>query len=112
MDQYDAPKQHTPSGGLHYKFYVDGEKAKRIGSKTCLSIMESSTIWMLSLEMFCAIVNQAGYPNMVNPNGRSLFQLIFGIPKLTDILFNMVCKPEPQAPTKNKTKAPYDNNMV
>ena len=27
MDQYYAPKQHTPSGGLHYIFYVDGEQA-------------------------------------------------------------------------------------
>ena len=30
MDQYDAPKQHTPSSGLHYIFYVDGEQAKQI----------------------------------------------------------------------------------
>ena len=37
MDQYFAPKQHTPSGGLHYIVYVDGEQAKRIGSKTCIT---------------------------------------------------------------------------
>ena len=24
LDQYDGPKQLTPSGGLHYIFYVDG----------------------------------------------------------------------------------------
>ena len=30
MDQHDAPKQHTPSSGLHYIFYVDGEQAKQI----------------------------------------------------------------------------------
>ena len=34
MDQYDAPKQYTPSGALHYTFYVGGRKAKRIGSCT------------------------------------------------------------------------------
>ena len=28
MDPYDAPKQHAPSSGLHYIFYVDGEQAK------------------------------------------------------------------------------------
>ena len=37
IDQYDAPQQHTPSGGLHYIFNVDGEQAKRIGSKTCIT---------------------------------------------------------------------------
>ena len=37
MDQYDAPKQHTPSGALHSIFYVDGEQAKRVGSKTCVT---------------------------------------------------------------------------
>ena len=26
MDQYDAPKQKTPSGGLHYIFYVDAQQ--------------------------------------------------------------------------------------
>ena len=35
MDQYEAPRQFTPSGGLHYIFYVDGEQAKRIGTRTC-----------------------------------------------------------------------------
>ena len=30
LDQYKAPKQATPSGGLHYLFYVDGEQAKHI----------------------------------------------------------------------------------
>ena len=26
MDLYDAPKQKTPSGGLHYIFYVDAQQ--------------------------------------------------------------------------------------
>ena len=37
MDQYDAPKQNTPSSGLHYIFYVNGKQAKRLGSKTCIT---------------------------------------------------------------------------
>ena len=37
MDQYGAPKQHTPSSGLHYIFNVDGKHTKRIGSKTCIT---------------------------------------------------------------------------
>ena len=37
MYQYDAPRQHTPTRGLHYIFYVDGEQAKRIGSITVIT---------------------------------------------------------------------------
>ena len=48
----------------------------------------------------------------ININGKNSFKLIDSIPKLPDTLFNMICNPEPQAPTVNKPKAPYDNNMV
>jgi hypothetical protein len=32
MDQYDAPKQYTPSGGYHYIFYVNEKQKDHIGS--------------------------------------------------------------------------------
>ncbi|MFM7985723.1 MAG: bifunctional DNA primase/polymerase [Candidatus Fonsibacter sp.] len=34
MDQYDAPKQKTPSGGLHYILYVDTQQKGRITART------------------------------------------------------------------------------
>ncbi|MFM7980792.1 MAG: hypothetical protein ACKPKO_15880, partial [Candidatus Fonsibacter sp.] len=34
MDQYDAPKQKTPSGGPHYTFYVDAQQKDHITSRT------------------------------------------------------------------------------
>ncbi|MFM7979629.1 MAG: hypothetical protein ACKPKO_09970, partial [Candidatus Fonsibacter sp.] len=34
MDQYDAPKQKTPSKGLHYVFYVDAQQKEQITSRT------------------------------------------------------------------------------
>ena len=37
MDPYAAPKQYTPSGGLHYMFNTDNEQANRIGSVTCVT---------------------------------------------------------------------------
>ena len=67
---------------------------------------------MLSLKMICAIDNQAGSPNMVNKHRKGHLFLANDKPKLPDILFNMICKPEPQAPTENEPHAPYDNNMV
>ena len=49
---------------------------------------------------------------MVSLNGNKPFTLVNGIPKLPDIQVNMICNPEPRAPTVNEPKAPYDNNMV
>ena len=39
MDQYKAPKQTTPNGGLHYLFYVDANQAVQIRSRTGLLFM-------------------------------------------------------------------------
>ncbi|MFM7980542.1 MAG: hypothetical protein ACKPKO_14615, partial [Candidatus Fonsibacter sp.] len=37
MDQYGAPKQKTPSKGLHYIFYVDAQQKKHITSRTTIT---------------------------------------------------------------------------
>jgi len=37
MDQYDAPKQKTPSGGFHYIFYVDAQQQDHITSRTTIT---------------------------------------------------------------------------
>jgi hypothetical protein len=37
MDQHDAPKQKTPSKGLHYIFYVDDQQKKHISSRTTIT---------------------------------------------------------------------------
>ena len=36
MDQYDAPKQKTPSRGLHYIFYVDAQQKDLITARTTI----------------------------------------------------------------------------
>ncbi|MFM7982495.1 MAG: hypothetical protein ACKPKO_24555, partial [Candidatus Fonsibacter sp.] len=37
MDQYDAPKQKSPSGGFHYIFYVDAQQMGRITARTSIT---------------------------------------------------------------------------
>ena len=37
MDQYNAPKQKTPSGGLHYIFYVDAQQKDQITARTTIT---------------------------------------------------------------------------
>ena len=49
---------------------------------------------------------------MVSFHGKKPFTLVNGIPKLPDIQVNMICNPEPRAPTVNEPTAPFDNNMV
>ena len=36
MDQHDAPKQKSPSGGLHYIFYVDAQQKDQITACTTI----------------------------------------------------------------------------
>ncbi|MFM7989047.1 MAG: hypothetical protein ACKPKO_58015 [Candidatus Fonsibacter sp.] len=38
MDQYEAPKQKTPSGGLHYIFYVDAQHKDHITARTIITV--------------------------------------------------------------------------
>ena len=72
MDQYDAPKQHTPSSGLHYIFNVDGEQAKRIGSKTCIT--HNGIKYSMDVKFKNGLCNcqPRKYPNMVLLNGSHL----------------------------------------
>ncbi|MFM7988292.1 MAG: hypothetical protein ACKPKO_54160, partial [Candidatus Fonsibacter sp.] len=37
MDQYDAAKQKTPSGGFHHVFYVDAHQNDQITARTTIT---------------------------------------------------------------------------
>ena len=112
MDQYDATKQHTPSGRLHYIFYVDGEQAKRIGSNTCLTHTGIEYNTDVKFKNGLRNCQQSRIPEYGEYKWERPFKLRNDIPKLPDILFNMICKLEPHAPTEYEQNAPYDNIMV
>ena len=57
---------NIPSGGLHYILYVNGEQAKRIGSKTCITHNGIQYNMYDKFKVVFASVKQARYPNMVN----------------------------------------------
>jgi hypothetical protein len=42
MDQYEAPKQLTPSKGCHYIFYLDAEQAEQMTSNSINTITTNS----------------------------------------------------------------------
>ncbi|MFM7988150.1 MAG: hypothetical protein ACKPKO_53440, partial [Candidatus Fonsibacter sp.] len=95
MDQYDAPKPYTPSSGLHYIFYVDGEQAKRIGSITCITY--KGVKYAIDVKFKNGLCNC--YPSKIDGYGKYVWEdayQLLNIPKLPDKLFNMICKPEPK----------------
>ena len=54
MDQYDAPKQKTPSGGFHYIFYVDAQQKGHITSRTTITYQGATYNMDVNSRTVCA----------------------------------------------------------
>ncbi len=93
MDQFKAPKQTTPSGGLHYLFYVNGEQAKQLPSArtglTFEGIKYNADVKFRNQLCNCALskIDNYGDYKWVNPSK------LFNIPPLPEHLFDMIGKP-------------------
>lgn len=101
MDQFKAPKQTTPSGGLHYLFYVDGEQAKQLpSSRTGLTfegVKYNADVKFRNQLCNCAPskIDDYGSYKWVNPSK------LFSIPQLPPHLFDLIktpCKPRASVP--------------
>ena len=98
MNQYQAPCQTTPSGGLHYISYVDAQQKDRITSKT--TVLHDGVRYNMDVKFKNSLCNCAptkiegyGAYKWVKP-GR-----LRNIPKLPDELFEMISnKPPAKAP--------------
>ncbi len=85
MDQYDAPTQNTPSGGLHYIFYVDAEQKKHITSRTTITYQGVKYNMDVKFEnglCNCAPSKIEGYGKYTWTPGSS--ERLKNIPKLPD----------------------------
>jgi hypothetical protein len=106
MDQYFAPKQHTPSGGLHYIFYVDAEQAKQVGGGmtgiTYKGVKYNMDVKFKNGLCNCAPTKIEGYGSYMWENPTNLWD----IPKLPDELFNLIRKPS--EPKKAPAVAPVE----
>ena len=58
MDQYVAPKQCTPAGGLHYKFSVDKSKLSKSEQRHALHMKVIAIILLSKLRTGYATANQ------------------------------------------------------
>ena len=101
MDQYGAPKQTTPSGGLHYIFYVDSEQASRTPSP--VGVVHNGVKYNMDVKFRNGLCNcqpskieNYGSYKWVNP-GKLL-----NIPKLPPAILDMIStKPTPSPRTPN-----------
>ena len=105
MDQYYAPQQRTPSGGLCYIFYVDGEQSKRIGSRTCITyqgIKYNMDVKFKSGLCKCQ-------PSKIDDYGKchweNAFTMLNGIPQLAAEIFDLISNNTP-IPTSKPTSTP------
>jgi len=88
MDQYDAPKQKTPSGGLHYIFYVDAQQKEHINSRT--TITHQGVVYNMDVKFKNGLCNCA--PSKIEGYGKYTWvkgsaERLKNIPKLPDELF-------------------------
>ncbi|MFM7988751.1 MAG: PriCT-2 domain-containing protein, partial [Candidatus Fonsibacter sp.] len=108
MDQNDAPKQKTPSGGLHYIFYVDAQQKDQITART--TIPYQGAVYNMDVKFNSGLCNCA--PSKIEGYGKyawtkGLFERLKNIPKLPDGLFEMIKvapQPTPTATTTTTTK--------
>ena len=57
LDQHKGPKQLTPSGGLHYIFYVDAQQREQISSKT--TVIHEGTKYNMDVKFTNGLCNCA-----------------------------------------------------
>ena len=104
MDQYKAPKQTTPSGGLHYLFYADADQAKHLPSSRT-GITHDGVKYNMDVKFTNQLCNCApskiedyGAYKWVNPSKLTK------IPQLPKELFDMIKeKPRPRATPSTTT---------
>ncbi len=82
MDQYDASKQKTPSGGLHYIFDVDAQQKDQITART--TIQYQGVVYNVDVKFKnglcnCAPSNIDGYGKYAWAKGAS--EKLKNIPK-------------------------------
>ncbi|MFM7987482.1 MAG: hypothetical protein ACKPKO_50035, partial [Candidatus Fonsibacter sp.] len=91
MDQYDAPKQKTPSGGFHYIFYVDAQQKVQITVRTTITYQVA--VYNMGVKFNNCLCNCApsyieGYGKYAWAKGSS--DSLKNIPKLPDELIEMI----------------------
>jgi len=101
MDQYDAPKQKTPSKGLHYIFYVDDQQKKHINSRATITyqgVKYNMDVKFKNGLCNCSPSKIEGYGKYAWTKGSA--ERLKNTPKLPDELFEMIkVAPQPQQTT-------------
>ena len=114
LDQYQAPKQSTPSGGFHYLFYVDEAQKDLIPNKTTMEY--NGKIYNVDVKFKNQLCNCE--PSKIDNYGEYKWlnpEKLASIPKLPEKLFALISsKPAPRQkmvanPLGNPTQGKTDN---
>ena len=105
MDQYNAPKQTTPSGGLHYLFYVNEEQGKHIKSRTGMTyegVQYNADVKFRNSLCNCSPskIEDYGAYKWVNPSR------LLRIPKLPEELYELIKEKPAPRPAPKAAAAP------
>ena len=89
LDSYEAPKQFTPSGGLHYLFYADADQKDNIKSPT--GVMHEGVKYNMDVKFRNSCCNCQ--PSKIEDYGKyewdDAYQLL-NIPKLPNELYELI----------------------
>ena len=104
LDRFDAPKQGTPSGGLHYLFWVDEEQGKHVKSRTGIcynGVQYNMDVKFQNSLCNCAPSKIEGYGEhkWVNPSK------LRAIPRLPDDVYHLITSDARAASTVGSASA-------
>jgi len=107
LDQYKGPKQLTPSGGLHYIFYVDAAQRENLGCSRN-TILHEGVKYNMDVKFTNQLCNCA--PSKIEGYGEYKWvkaSRLLDIPKLPDNVYDMIRnKPPPLMTTPKPTATP------
>ena len=112
MDQYEAPKQLTPSKGCHYIFYLDDEQAEQMTSNSINNITYQGEQYAVDVKFKNQLCNC--WPSKIPGYGRGGYNWTRGsleklknIPQLPNELFELIKQPSKKSPaTTPSTRTP------
>jgi hypothetical protein len=104
LERFDAPKQKTPSGGLHYLFWVDEEQGKHVKSRTGIcynGVQYNMDVKFKNSLCNCAPSKIEGYGEYkwVNPSK------LRAIPRLPDDVYHLITSDARAASTVGSASA-------
>ena len=97
LDQYNGPKQATPSGGYHFLFYVDEEQKHNVRNRT--GLIHEGIKYNADVKFENGLCNCE--PSEIDGYGKYKWIdpcRLLNIPQLPDVLYDIIKADPPRKP--------------